>query len=112
MLPNVKERLLEEARETSYKRAEQKASYKTDISKQTVKNEINKLDFKSEIAKEKENKKQVKRLYIIVDEDHVHLQKGGIEEPRLIIVYDSIIAKGKRIELKNKNILEEFTQRK
>lgn len=102
MLPNVKERLLEEARETSYKRAGQKASYKTDISKQTVKNEINKLDFKSEIVKEKENKKQVKRLYIIADEDHVHLQKGGIEEPRLIIVYDSIIAKGKRIELKNK----------
>lgn len=102
MLPNVKERLIEEARETSYKRAGQKASYRTEISKQTVKNEINKLEFKAEIAKEKENKKKVKKLYIIADEDHVHLQKGGIEEPRLIIVYDSIIAKGKRIELKNK----------
>lgn len=102
MLPNVKERLIEEARETSYKRAGQKASYGTEISKQTVKNEINKLDFKAEIAEEKENKKKVKKLYIIADEDHVHLQKGGIEEPRLIIVYDSIIAKGKRIELKNK----------
>lgn len=102
MLPNVKERLIEEARETSYKRAGQKASYGTEISKQTVKNEINKLDFKAEKVEEKENKKKVKRLYIIADEDHVHLQKGGIEEPRLIIVYDSIIAKGKRIELKNK----------
>lgn len=102
MLPNVKERLIEEARETSYKRAGQKASYGTEISKQTVKNEINKLDFKGEIGEEKENKKKVKKLYIIADEDHVHLQKGGIEEPRLIIVYDSIIAKGKRIELKNK----------
>lgn len=102
MLSNVKERLIDEARETSYKRAGQKASYGTEISKQTVKNEINKLDFKAEIAKEKENKKKVKKLYIIADEDHVHLQKGGIEEPRLIIVYDSIIAKGKRIELKNK----------
>ena len=102
MLPNVKERLIEEARETSYRKAGQKASYGTEISKQTVKNEINKLDFKSEIAEEKENKKKVKKLYIIADEDHVHLQKGGIDEPRLIIVYDSIIAKGKRIELKNK----------
>lgn len=101
MLPNVKERLIEEAKETSYRRAGQKASYGTEISKQTVKNEINKLDFKAEIE-EKEIKKKVKKLYIIADEDHVHLQKGGIEEPRLIIVYDSIITKGKRIELKNK----------
>ena len=102
MLPNVKERLIEEARETSYRRAGQKASYGTEISKQTVKNEINKLDFKTEIAEEKENKKKVKKLYIIADEDHVHLQKGGIEEPRLVIVYDNVVEKGKRIELKNK----------
>ena len=102
MLPNVKERLIEEARETSYRKAGQRASYGTEISKQTVKNEMNKLDFKPETAEEKENKKKVKKLYIIADEDHVHLQKGGIEEPRLTIVYDSIIAKGKRIELKNK----------
>lgn len=102
MLPNVKERLIEEARDTSYKRAGEKASYGTEISKQTVKNEINKLEFKPEKIEEKENKKKVKKLYIIADEDHVHLQKGGIEEPRLIIVYDSILAKGKRIELKNK----------
>ena len=102
MLPNVKERLIEEARETSYRRAGQKASYGIEISKQTVKNEINKLDFKTEISEEKENKKKVKKIYIIADEDHVHLQKGGIEEPRLIVVYDNVVAKGKRIELKNK----------
>lgn len=102
MLPNVKERLINEARETSYKRAGEKASYGTIISKQTVKNEINKLDFQKEIEKENVNKKKVKKLFIIADEDHVHLQKGGIEEPRLIIVYDNIVSKGKRIELKNK----------
>ena len=102
MLPNVKERLIEEARETSYRKAGEKASYGTEISKQTVKNEINKLDFKAEIVEEKENKKKVKKLYIIADEDHVHLQKGGIEEPRLVVVYDNVVAKGKRIELKNK----------
>lgn len=102
MLANVKERLIDEARETSYRRAGKKASYGTEISKQTVKNEINKIEFKKENTEEKGNKKKVKKLYIIADEDHVHLQKGGIEEPRLIIVYDNIIAKGKRIELKNK----------
>lgn len=102
MLPNVKERLLEEARETSYKRAGEKASHGTEISKQTVKNKINKLEFKKEKEEVKNNKKKVKRLYIIADEDHVHLQKGGIEEPRLVVVYDSITKKGKRVELKNK----------
>lgn len=45
---NVKERLKEEARETSYRRIGQKEIYGTEISKQTVKNEINKLDFKAE----------------------------------------------------------------
>ena len=102
LLPNVEERLIEEARETSYKRAGEKASYGAEISKQTVKNKISKLNFPKEKEEEKEKKKKVKRLYIIADEDHVHLQKGGIEEPRLVIVYDSIIKKGERIELKNK----------
>lgn len=102
ILTNVKERMLEEARETSYRRAGQKASYGTEISKQTVKNEINKLKFQEEIKEENTNKKQVKKLYIIADEDHVHLQKGGIEEPRLVIIYDNFVSIGKRIELKNK----------
>ena len=105
MMTNVKERLIDEARETSYERAGKKASYGATISKQTVKNEINKLKFHAESEKENKDKKKVKRLYIIADEDHVHLQKGGIEEPRLVIVYDSIINKGKRIELKNKKHL-------
>ena len=102
LLPNVEERLLEEARETSYKRAGEKASYGTEISKQTVKNKINKLNFQKKKEEAKKNKKKVKRLYIIADEDHVHLQKGGIEEPRLVVIYDSIAKKGKRVELKNK----------
>ena len=62
MLPNVKERLIEEARETSYRRAGEKASYGTEISKQTVKNEINKIEFKEGIEEEKENKKKVKKI--------------------------------------------------
>ena len=102
MLPNVKERMVEEARDTSYKRAGKKASYGTDISKQTVKNEINKLEFNKKLESKTSTKKEVKNLYIIADEDHVHLQKGGIEEPRLIIVYEGIERQEKRVILKNK----------
>ena len=47
-------------------------------------------------------KKVVDNIYCIADEDHVHLQKGGIEEPRLIVVYDSIMKNGKRTKLCNK----------
>ena len=85
ILSNVKERMLEEARETSYKRAGTKASYGAEISKQTVKNEINKLKFQTQIEEQNKNKRKAKKLYIIADEDHVHLQKGGYEEPRLIV---------------------------
>lgn len=102
MLPNVKERMVEEARDTSYKRAGKKASYGTEISKQTVKNEINKLEFNKKSGSKTSTKKEVKNLYIIADEDHVHLQKGGIEEPRLIIVYEGIERQEKRVILKNK----------
>ena len=102
MLPNVKERMVEEARDTSYKRAGKKASYGTEISKQTVKNEINKLEFNKKLESKTSTKKEVKNLYIIADEDHVHLQKGGIEEPRLIIVYEGIERQEKRVILKNK----------
>ena len=75
MLPNVKERMVEEARDTSYKRAGKKASYGTEISKQTVKNEINKLEFNKKLESKTSTKKEVKNLYIIADEDHVHYKK-------------------------------------
>ena len=101
MLTNVRERLIKEAIESSYKKAGENAAYGVEISKETVMNEIENLELKSEIIETKvEKKKQVKTLYIIADEDHVHLQKGGIEEPRVVIVYDKIVSKGKRIELK------------
>lgn len=101
MLTNVKERLLEEAIESSYEKAGKRAVYGIEISKETVMNEIEKLEIKP-YKKEVIEKKQEKRIYVIADEDHVHLQKGGIDEPRMVIVYDGIERKGKRIELKNK----------
>ena len=101
LLENVETNLIEEAIETNYEKAGKVVSYKTEISKQTVMNKISEL--KINLEEEKVNtKKVVDNIYCIADEDHVHLQKGGIEEPRLIIVYDSIIKDGKRTKLCNK----------
>lgn len=95
-LKDRKEKLIEEAREIFYKKARQKASYETEISKQTIKIKlINQI--LSQKCQKKKSKKKVKRIYIIADKNYVHLQKGGIEEPRLIIVYDSIVAKVKNL---------------
>ena len=101
LLENVETRLIEEAIETNYEKAGKSAAYKTEISKQTVMNKISDLNINISELKIL-NKKIVDNIYIIADEDHVHLQKGGIEEPRLIVVYDSIIKDGKRTKLCNK----------
>lgn len=101
LLENVETRLIEEAIETNYEKAGKSAAYKTEISKQTVMNKISELNINLSERKVL-NKKAVDNIYIIADEDHVHLQKGGIEEPRLVVVYDSIIKDGKRTKLCNK----------
>lgn len=88
MLVNVKEKMLNLATVKSYEFAGKNCAYDTEISKETVKNKIEELDFES-IPKEKfEKKKDKRRIYIQSDEDHVHLQKGGISMPRLITVYE------------------------
>lgn len=103
LLENVTERLLTEAIDSSYEKAGEVAAYGVKISKQEVKNEIEKLDLNKDFHDKVEEKKKVETLYIIADEDHVHLQKGGIEEPRIIVIYENINKVGKRIELKNKS---------
>lgn len=101
LLENVETKLIEEAIETNYEKAGKSVAYKTEISKQTVMNKISEL--KINLEEEKANTKRiVDNIYCIADEDHVHLQKGGIEEPRLIVVYDSMIKNGKRTQLCNK----------
>ena len=101
LLENVETRLIEEAIETNYEKAGKSVAYKTEISKQTVMNKISELKINVEETKAVV-KRVVDNIYCIADEDHVHLQKGGIEEPRLIIVYDSIMQEGKRTKLCNK----------
>ena len=101
LLENVETKLIEEAIETNYEKAGKVVAYKTEISKQTVMNKISELKINMEEAKTT-TKKVVDNIYCIADEDHVHLQKGGIEEPRLVMVYDSIMKNGKRTKLCNK----------
>lgn len=88
MLVNVEEKMLNLATVKSYEFAGKNCAYDTDISKETVKNKIEELDFES-IPQEKFDKKRDKhRIYIQADEDHVHLQTGGIAMPRLITIYE------------------------
>lgn len=101
LLENVETKLIEEAIETNYEKAGKIVAYRTEISKQTVMNKISELRINTQKA-EVTKKKIVDNIYCIADEDHVHLQKGGIEEPRLIVVYDSITKDGKRTKLCNK----------
>ena len=102
LLSNVLERLIDRAIDTSYEDAGSNVAYGVKISKQEVKNEIEKLDLNKDFYPEVKEKKKVKNIYVLADEDHVHLQEGGIEEPRIIVVYDGIKKNGKRVELENK----------
>ena len=100
LLENVETKLIEEAIEINYEEAGRVAAYKTEISKQTIMNKISVLKINIEEPKIS-SKRVLDNIYCIADEYHVHLQKGGIEEPRLIVLYDSIIKEGKRAKLCN-----------
>ena len=102
LLENVREKLIENAIESPYEYSGEHAAYGVKISRQEVKNEIENLNLDVQLYPNNESKKQVKNVYVIADEDHVHLQKGGIEEPRMVIVYDNFAKIGKRVELRNK----------
>lgn len=66
-------KLLEEAVETSYKKAAKALSIKSEVSRETVKDKIHNLTFNHN-TKEAPVKKKVDYLYIDADEDHVALQ--------------------------------------
>ncbi len=75
-------KLLEEAVQTSYRKAGEETSLTDQVSKQTVKNKLHKLTFPQQ-KETKPEKKVVEYLYIDADEDHVSLQfkekKGDLE---------------------------------
>ena len=86
-------RILKEASESSYRKGGMNASINGGaISKEAVMNKLHRLEFPAPEAGEK---KELKRLYIDADEDHVALQylehKGDIRKPRINTVMPRII---------------------
>lgn len=97
-------RILEEATESSYAKGGRMASPKDKATKQAVKEWVHGLDFSGPIVEQKE-KKQVRYLHIVADEDHVAAQfwkrKGDLEKDengnknntilsKLIVLYEDI----------------------
>jgi hypothetical protein len=102
ILPNdkldmsMKARLIEEAIDTPYKRSGEKAAEAHMLTSQTVMNTIRELGSIGNAAvKIKEKNRSVKALYIEADEDHVALQDGGHEEPKLVYVHEGKVKVGK-----------------
>lgn len=58
-----------------------------ELSKQTVLNAIREIG-EVEVKREIKEKKEVRVLYIEADEDHVPLQDGSNETPRLIYIHE------------------------
>ena len=97
-------KLLEEAVQTSYRKAGEETSLTDQVSKQTVKNKLHNLTFPQRKETNPE-KKAAEYLYIDADEDHVSLQfkekKGDLENgenhwknngvlAKLVYVYEGI----------------------
>ncbi|GFR34702.1 hypothetical protein TCEA9_05140 [Thermobrachium celere] len=81
----VKIKLVENAINMSYEESS-KITCPEKLSRQTVLNAIRQIG-EVEVKKEVKDKKKVKVLYIEADEDHVALQNGKKEMPRLVYIY-------------------------
>lgn len=90
---------LEEATESSYRKAGTKVAYDSDLSKQAVMKKIHDIEIIDAPLATSE-KKALRVLYIEADEDHVALQhkikagdgqrKTGISMPKLVYVHEGI----------------------
>lgn len=101
MTEDAAAKMLEEAVQTSYKKAGEEMSALSGMTKQTVMNKLHSLEFPR--YRHEGQKKVVTNLYIDADEDHIALQylsaKGDIEDGRyaniqgkLVYVYEGIEA--------------------
>ncbi|MGI6574815.1 MAG: ISLre2 family transposase [bacterium] len=86
---SLKAKLIEEAVYMPYSKSGEKASEAVTLTSQTVMNSIRELGSVDNDAVEiKQDKRNVKVLYIEADEDHVALQDGGFIEPKLVYVHE------------------------
>ncbi len=108
MTADVVINMLDEATESSYRKAGEKASYMDEVSKQAVMNKVHTIEVNAPKLKYSQ-KRDIRILYIEADEDHVSHQargKGGKRclMPKLIYVHEGIDLKrstAKRKVLKN-----------
>jgi len=92
---------LEEATESSYRKAGTKVAYDSELTKQAVMNKVHEIEVVDAPLPSSE-KKTLRVLYIEADEDHVALQnkarrddkqrKVGISMPKLVYVHEGIDA--------------------
>lgn len=93
---SLKARLIEEAIHMPYRRSGQKAAEAVNLTSQTVMNSIRELgSVGNNAVKIKKKNMDVKILYIEADEDHVALQDGRCEEPKLVYVHEGRVKVGK-----------------
>lgn len=98
IMKDVESKIIELAHDISYLKTGKRVVGNEEISATTVMHKVRKEELKIEI---KEEKKQVKRLYIEADEDHVSERGNKIGMPKLIYIHEGNCIKGKRNILKN-----------
>ena len=109
-------RLLEEAAQSSYRKAGYTASEQDPVSGQTVMRHVHRLKCIRQTNGQDQEKRRVKQLYVEADEDHIALQfhekKGDIKRfkghgdngriIKLVYVHEGIETEGKRRSLKHR----------
>lgn len=90
---------IDEAIDSSYRKAGEEAAYMDKISKQAVMNKVHQIDIQDAPIKVQE-KRELRVLYIEADEDHVALQEKGKREdgekkysismPKLVYVHEGV----------------------
>ena len=98
IMKDVQSNIIELAHDISYKKTGKKVVGSEIISPTTVMHKVRQEELKVET---KEEKKEIKRLYIEADEDHVSERGKKIGMPKLIYVHEGNYTKRNRNVLKN-----------
>ena len=98
IMKDVQSKIIELAHDISYLKTGKKVVGSEEISPTTVMKKVRQEELKVETQEEK---KEIKRLYIEADEDHVSERGNKIGMPKLIYVHEGNYRKGNRNVLKN-----------
>ena len=98
IMKDVESKIIEFAHDLSYLKTGKRVVGSEIISPTTVMKKVRKEELKVET---KEEKKQIKRLYIEADEDHVSERNKKVGMPKLVYIHEENCRKGNRNVLKN-----------